>query len=161
MSNNDLYVAGVNIAGLKGKYEKDVDEIWLSNTDAVLVLQVPQFGEDFDTDGQGPIQTAVAEKVAEILNTRADEEARMAQPGGNFCVIQEGGSSTELYLHVSDSADDAEAFRKSCATEGAYRTSGVIEAPVVLKRLNEKDRQEILNWVESLIGATKGLDLAE
>ena len=49
-----------------------------------------------------------------------------------FVVIQEGGSSEEIYIHASDSEADAEAFRVSCRDDGAYRTSDVIEVPAAL-----------------------------
>lgn len=41
-----------------------------------------------------------------------------------YAVIQEGGTSCEAYLHVSDTEGDAQAFKDDCA-EGAYRTSPI------------------------------------
>jgi len=48
-----------------------------------------------------------------------------------FVVIQEGGSSGELYLNTYNTVQDATDFRRSCAT-AAYRTSEPIEVPVSL-----------------------------
>ncbi len=160
-STPNLIVSGVKLYGLKANYSADNQAVQIWNTDAVLVAEIPQFGEDFDTDSQGPVQTLVADKVIEVLNTRAAEEARLAEPGGYFCVIQEGGSCCEIYLHVSDNEVDANEFRIDCANDGAYRTSGVIEGPEALKRLSEEDRGAIFAWVDDLIAATKTIDLAE
>ncbi len=53
-----------------------------------------------------------------------------------FAIIQEGGSSTELYLHAHSSREEAEQDRVSCA-QGSYRTSRIIEIPAVLSSLGE------------------------
>lgn len=45
-----------------------------------------------------------------------------------YALIQEGGSSDELYLHVHDTLEDAEADRLDCA-DGAYRTTEPVELP--------------------------------
>lgn len=48
-----------------------------------------------------------------------------------YVVIQEGGSSDEIYVHSHESLEEAEADRVSCA-EGAYNTSEVLELPADL-----------------------------
>lgn len=48
-----------------------------------------------------------------------------------YLVVQEGGSSTELYLHVLPSLRTAESYRRSCA-KGAYRTSSPVEVAAAL-----------------------------
>jgi hypothetical protein len=45
-----------------------------------------------------------------------------------YMVVQQGGSSSELYLHASGSRRDAENFRKDCE-KAAYQTSEVFTAP--------------------------------
>ncbi|WP_175145536.1 hypothetical protein, partial [Paraburkholderia phenoliruptrix] len=52
-----------------------------------------------------------------------------AAPGATriHVLIQEGGSSTELYLHAWDTAEEASDDRIACARDGAYRTSDVVE----------------------------------
>lgn len=63
----------------------------------------------------------------------ADASAVDDAPGARaYVVVQEGGSSEEIYIHASDTEHDAEAFRVSCRDEGSYRTSGVIEVPAEL-----------------------------
>lgn len=46
-----------------------------------------------------------------------------------FAVIQEGGSSVEAYLHVSENEGGAQAYRVDCAGS-AYRTSEILEIEV-------------------------------
>lgn len=45
-----------------------------------------------------------------------------------FLVIQEGGSSLELYLHSFDTVEQAENYRTECDTEGGYRTTPPVKA---------------------------------
>jgi hypothetical protein len=59
---------------------------------------------------------------------KADEDATKSA----FLVIQEGGSSMEMYAHGHDTLEDAEADRFSCRDGGSYRTSEVIEVPETL-----------------------------
>jgi len=49
-------------------------------------------------------------------------------------VIQEGGSSTEMYVHAHENIRQANADRKSCA-KGSYRTSEPIKVPEALSRV--------------------------
>ncbi|WP_342051281.1 MULTISPECIES: hypothetical protein [unclassified Cupriavidus] len=53
-------------------------------------------------------------------------------PQSHFVVIQEGGASTELYVHSLDTAADADDYRADCTRDGAYRTSPWIEVPDAL-----------------------------
>lgn len=59
---------------------------------------------------------------------KADEDATKSA----FLVIQEGGSSMEMYAHGHDTLEDADADRFSCRDNGSYRTSEVIEVPETL-----------------------------
>jgi len=61
-------------------------------------------------------------------------------------VLQEGGSSRELYLHAYATPEKANEFRVSCA-KGAYRTSPVIEVPPDLAALGETFYQ----WAERVL----------
>lgn len=60
-----------------------------------------------------------------------------------WVVIQEGGSSVELYAHSFDTLQDAEAFRYSCA-EGAYQTTDPIAVP------DETDMEALADLLGSL-----------
>lgn len=68
---------------------------------------------------------------------KAKEPLRLAasvedSKGPHFLVIQEGGSSQELYVQSLFTRAQAARYQASCGTEGAYRTSDVIEVPADL-----------------------------
>lgn len=67
-----------------------------------------------------------------------------------FAVIQQGGSSEELYLHISTTEHDAEAFLRSCE-DAAYATSGVIEVPRSLMALSPHTRSEVYEFIDTLL----------
>lgn len=70
-----------------------------------------------------------------------------------YVLIQEGGSSAELYVHAHNTFADAEDDRQSCADEGAYRTSStIVEVPASLA--NHPKFYEI---AEKLLGAVSTL----
>lgn len=50
-------------------------------------------------------------------------------PPPAFVLVQEGGSSTEYYIHAWDTQSQAEQDRINCAKNGAYRTSDIVEVP--------------------------------
>lgn len=81
-------------------------------------------GESFD---KVAAETGITAKVA---------EATQREDGPAYLVVQEGGSSMEIYVHSSPTEEEAEEFRVSCA-RGAYRTSPVIEVPSELAALGE------------------------
>lgn len=66
-----------------------------------------------------------------------------------YAVIQEGGSSTELYLHAHDSKEAAEQDRVDCA-KGAYRTGDIVEIPGVLNALSESFYGTVDGIIDSL-----------
>lgn len=65
------------------------------------------------------------------------EAAELISEGPAFAVVQEGGSSSELYISSWPSREEAEAFRVDCATDGAYRTSPVVEIPAAAAAMGE------------------------
>jgi hypothetical protein len=52
-----------------------------------------------------------------------------------YLVVQEGGSSTEIYLHTHDTLKESNADRKDCSKNGAYRTSVPVEVPQALTKV--------------------------
>lgn len=81
-----------------------------------------------------------------------------AAPGATriHVLVQEGGSSTELYLHAWDTAEEAGDDRISCARDGAYRTSDVVEVDSSLAA-----HPEFFSVVEAILGASKNLELVD
>lgn len=61
----------------------------------------------------------------------ADAPAPETEPTG-YLVVQEGGSSTEIYTHGFNTEADADAYRASCSNDGSYRTSEPIAVPLSL-----------------------------
>lgn len=74
---------------------------------------------------------------------------------GAYLVVQEGGASSELYVHVSASREEAQAFREDCGSNGAYRTSEVIGVPTELAALGET----FYAFVEDVVAASLDLDV--
>lgn len=50
----------------------------------------------------------------------------------SYVLIQEGGSSCEMYLHAHLSLKEAAEDRCTCEQEGAFRTSPIVEVPDAL-----------------------------
>jgi hypothetical protein len=73
-----------------------------------------------------------------------------------FVVVQEGGSSAELYVHQFDQAEDAQQYRVDSWTDGAYRTSPVVEVP-----RNLADHPDFNEVVENLLKAALEVDGVE
>lgn len=69
-----------------------------------------------------------------------------------YVLVQEGGSSTEMYLHNHDTAAEADADRQQCWDDGAYRTSAVVEVPRSLA-----DHPLFFDVVEKLLRASQDL----
>ena len=104
---------------------------------------------------------APAELREELLATVLDAHANNAPeaPAG-FLVVQEGGSSEEIYIHVSNTADEAEAHRIECA-KGAYRTSSVFEVPAALAAVGEDAYEFIENVAKAVVSGLECPDVDE
>lgn len=72
----------------------------------------------------------------------------LANPHMTYIVVQEGGSSTEIYVHAYSSRQAADYNRLSCAS-ASYRTSEVIEVPVSLAH-----QPEFLNALGQILRAS-------
>lgn len=73
-----------------------------------------------------------------------------------FGVVQEGGSSTELYFSLHDTRAEADAFRQDCAENGSYRTSPVIPLPAHLA-----EDPDAINAFAAVLMATTRIDYPE
>jgi len=74
-----------------------------------------------------------------------------------YALIQEGGSSAELYIHSHPTRAEAEADRLDCKDNGCYRTSSIIELPPVVAMLGE----HFYGVATALIDAANYLDFPE
>lgn len=79
--------------------------------------------------------TTVAPHVIAVRIEDSDQLECVPEPA--FVVIQEGGSSSELYVHAHANHDDALNDRLDCANEGSYRTTPVYEISPLLAVLGE------------------------
>ncbi|MBK3780034.1 hypothetical protein G3A43_07175 [Paraburkholderia aspalathi] len=85
--------------------------------------------------------------VPEILKSPHEKK-----PETVFVVIQEGGSSNELYLHEHDSQAAANEHRLVCWDDGAYKTSPVVEVPASLA-----EHPDFASVAEKLLVASRKL----
>lgn len=80
------------------------------------------------------------------------------QPKTVYFIVQEGGSSGELYLHTFNQARAAERHRRDCA-EGAYRTSPVGTLPTkVADALQAIGDPELFDAVLTLAAAAENVE---
>lgn len=104
---------------------------------------------------------APAELRDELLSTVLDAHSNNApeEPRG-YLVVQEGGWSEEIYIHVSTTADDAEAHRIECA-KGAYRTSSVLEVPAAVAAVGEEAYEFIESVAKAVVSGLECPDVDE
>jgi hypothetical protein len=84
------------------------------------------------------------------------EPVRLSLPAPQFLVLQEGGSTGELYPHIFDSPEDAQAYRQDCTVNGAYRTSPVVEVPAALAA-----NEGLIGVLEDALRASTDLDYVD
>lgn len=114
-------------------------------------------GDFAAADGEHDSEWDALEAANELIAKADAKAATLGEPPTPaFVVVQEGGSSGELYIHSSPSEEDAVAFRESCA-DAAYRTSGVIEVPAALAAHGE----ELYVLLEAVAVGTNNLDVFE
>lgn len=78
-----------------------------------------------------------------------------AAPADVYVLIQEGGSSSELYVHSHDTLEDANADRESSAS-GAYRTSPAFQVSGALAQT-----PGFYEALAAALDATNNLDLVD
>lgn len=114
------------------------------------------------------IRAADEDEAIEKANAAVRRDPRVAKIHGGdvetaseredqqvYLVIQEGGSSTELYLRAHASRELAEEDRIRCAA-GAFRTSPVVAIPRAVA-----DTPGFLEAVEMALLAHQGLEMAD
>ena len=78
-------------------------------------------------------------------------------PYPHYTLIQEGGSSTELYVHAHATIEEAEGDREDCASNGGYRTSEVVVLPPILAAVSGP----VYEYVEAMLDAASELDFPD
>lgn len=125
----------------KGKSEAVLPEL-TGNTALMLKCALGRPGLD--------VTATVYERVEDLLAAKSQKE----KPG--FLVVQEGGSSTELYAHGFEKLKHAEKYRMSCKKDGSYRTSVPVEIPPHL--VNDP---QFYSVVEEILKASLDVDYPE
>ena len=73
----------------------------------------------------------------------------MSTPQEVILVVQQGGSTKEMYVHTFDTLEHADKFRKSARDKGGYSTSKPLTVPVGI--------EDYIEEIQNIISAT--LDL--
>jgi hypothetical protein len=81
-----------------------------------------------------PLDTGEIDSLCERINCNGDGQATTAKMA--FLVVQEGGSSTEMYVTGHATLKKAQAHRRSCA-RASYRTSPPVEVPESLVKTQD------------------------
>ena len=154
---NDTTVVTVQLAEVTGEPENQVVRLtWTEDRPGTFGTSLTEEGlalVTFDAktgmfqldDYEGDPVALTLESGVEVLTPDSEDVV--------YLVIQEGGSSSELYIHTYDARKDAEAGRSSCEEGGAYRTSkDIIEVPASLAK-----HPMFYEVAEMLLGATTTL----
>lgn len=158
---NDATVVQVQLSEVTGEPENQVVRLsWTEDRPGTFGTSLTEEGlalVTFDAktgmfqldDYEGDPVTLTLESGSEVLTPDSEDVV--------YILIQEGGSSCELYVHVHSTRKDAEADRISCRDDGAYRTSkDIIEVPASLA-----DHPMFSEFAEMLVGATTTLGFPE
>lgn len=158
---NDTTVVTVQLAEVTGEPENQVVRLsWTEDRPGT-------FGTSLTEEGLARVTFDAKTGMFKLEDYEGDPVALTLESGGEvltpdsedvvYIVIQEGGSSCELYVHVHGTRKDAEVDRISCCENGSYRTSkDIIEVPASLA--NHPMFYEV---AEMLVGATQTLGFPE
>lgn len=128
----------------------------ITKAEALVDLNRDFIRGDFADEVVGVLVDEVGDE--EYVNTR---NYLPAQTGWKeekevYVLVQEGGSSIELYLHAHETRALAQSDRAACADEGAYRTSPVVEVPASLAT-----HPQFYEVVEQILAASLNLSFNE
>ncbi|TXI19942.1 MAG: hypothetical protein E6Q67_09835 [Roseateles sp.] len=125
-------------AGSGSVLPTDLNELMLHVLDRLAA------GENFSAVVEA---TGITARVTEAMNAQKDPV---------YVVLQEGGSSEEMFVHHHSSMAEANKDRVGCAKD-AYRTSVVIEVPGTLAAHDDV----FYEAVQKILAASKDLAYAE
>lgn len=78
-----------------------------------------------------------------------------------YVVVQQGGSSAELYAHFCSSMAEARADRRDCWREGAYKTSEPVRVSARLAKRLAKDHKlasDVWELLDDVFDALKSIE---
>lgn len=70
-----------------------------------------------------------------------------------YIVVQEGGTSTELYVITFDTEEDANEYREECSRDGGYSTTPPVRVP--------KGLEQYLNEIQEVVRSLSDLETVE
>lgn len=114
---------------------------------SVINLTSAEVRFEYDVIGDGKVRIQAGQEAKAILQQHSIK---------GYIVVQEGGSSTELYVHAHPTLADAEDDRQICAAAG-YRTSPVTEVPEVLLALGSI----FYSALDAVVSSTVAIDYVE
>jgi hypothetical protein len=117
---------------------------------AELMMTVLDRLADGDSFNDVVEETGITARVAEAIQ-------KQSKPA--FYIVQEGGSSEELYVHGFDSSKDAEAHRVSCS-KSSYRTTEVVEVPGAVANCDGNFDQALADVLKSM-SSLESVDVPE
>lgn len=121
----------------------DPENTPLSLLRELVEWQAAKFEEELDDNN-----ISGSDAVDFIGEFREKAKALLAKAKPSFVLLQEGGSSQELYVHAHETGAEADADRISCRDDGSYRTTPVVEIAPELAVLGEV----FYEAVEAIIG---------
>lgn len=95
-------------------------------------------------------------KCGKLVHCKYKKTSTPKTPKNLYLVIQQGGSSKELYVHPHNTIKEARADMKSCG-KASYNTVGPIEVPQALTKILLKDKDaegDLWTLLETTLRAT-------
>ena len=74
-----------------------------------------------------------------------------------YAVVQQGGSSCEMYVHVHSTHEEAVKDKQQCWDDGSYDTGDVIEIPEKIMELPDSVLAEIWEFADAVARAAAEL----
>lgn len=143
---------GWTTAELTGQADNQVVRLeWPSEGEKTCVTYLTEDGVNSAEFDEATTQFTLEDFEGTPVRLKLVSKERVLTPadGTRYVLIQEGGSSAELYVHAHASLADAEADRVSCEEGGSYRTSEIVEVPASLAA-----HPQFYEVVEQLVRAT-------
>jgi hypothetical protein len=126
-------------------------KLFLNHEDAIAValyVMTSKAAIQYERLPDGQLRITIDQHGAALLK----EKSRPS-----YVYVQEGGSTSELYLHEHETKMGALAGRINCASAGAYKTGEIVEISPCLRSLGDV----FYATAEALVGTVPGLTLYE
>jgi hypothetical protein len=108
-----------------------VSKLFLNQTDAIAVafyVMTSKGAIQYERLPEGQLRFTIDQDVVALLKEKA---------APSYVYVQEGGSTSELYLHEYETEEGALTGRLDCASAGGYKTGAVVEISPCLRSLGE------------------------